>query len=294
MKVHLVDGTYELFRAYFGAPPRFAPDGRPVGAVVGLIRTLLSLLRQDDVTHVGIAFDHVIESFRNQIFDGYKTGDGLPEDLLSQFNLAERAAKALGLVVWPMTEFEADDVIATAAARWRDCPDIEQIVICSPDKDFAQLVSGSHVVTLDRRKEVLLDEAGVVEKFGVVPGSIPDYLALVGDSSDGIPGIPRWGVKSTAMVLTQYHHIECIPADPSTWETMPRGAAAMSKMLNEKRELAYLYKRLATLKHDVPLTEDLVELEWIGASEENYGELCAELGVARLRALPHIWIGAGV
>ena len=158
MKMHLVDGTYELFRAYFGAPPGLAPDGRPIGAVAGLIRTLLSLLRQDDVTHVGIAFDHVIESFRNKMFDGYKTGDGLPEDLLGQFCLAERAAEALGLVVWPMTEFEADDAIATAVARWVDSPDVEQIVICSPDKDFAQMVSGSRVVILDRRKEVLFDE----------------------------------------------------------------------------------------------------------------------------------------
>ena len=226
------------------------------------------------------------------MFDGYKTGDGLPEDLLGQFCLAERAAEALGLVVWPMTEFEADDAIATAVARWVDSPDVEQIVICSPDKDFAQMVSGSRVVILDRRKEVLFDEEGVVEKFGVAPDSIPDYLALVGDSSDGIPGIPRWGVKSAAMVLTQYRHIEYIPADAATWEIMPRGAVSMAKILEEKRGLAHLYKRLATLRLDVPLTEDVVDLKWMGAWKEEYEALCEELGMVRLKTLPHVWFGA--
>ena len=211
MRLHLVDGTYELFRAHYGAPPATAPDGRPVGAVRGLMQTLLALLRQDDVTHVACAFDTVIESFRNELFDGYKTGEGVPEELEAQFGPAERAAAALGVVVWPMVEFEADDAIATAAARWGGEPEVDQVVICSPDKDMTQLVTGDRVVCLDRRRNITLDEAGVRDKFGVDPESIPDYLALVGDSADGIPGVPRWGAKSTALMLARYSHIENIP-----------------------------------------------------------------------------------
>ena len=195
MKLHLVDGTYELFRAHFGMPAQTAPDGRPVAAVRGLIQTLLMLLRQDDVSHVGVAFDHVIPSFRNELFDGYKTGEDAPADVLAQFELAERAATALGLVVWPMVEFEADDAIAAAAAKWADAPGLEQVVICSPDKDLAQMVRGDRVVALDRRKKQTVDEAAVRERFGVAPASIPDYLGLVGDAADGIPGIPRWGCQ---------------------------------------------------------------------------------------------------
>ena len=187
MKVHLVDGTYELFRAYFAMPPITAPNGRPVGAVRGLIQTLLLLLRQDHVTHIACAFDHVIESFRNDLFAGYKTGTGVPEDLMAQFELAERAVSSLGIVVWPMVEFEADDAIATAASQWWEAPGVEQVVICSPDKDLTQMVRNNKVVCLDRRRKITLDEAGVQEKFGVWPESIPDYLALVGDSADGIP-----------------------------------------------------------------------------------------------------------
>ena len=290
LKVHLVDGTYELFRAYFGGPPERAPDGRPIGAVRGLIQTLLLLLRGDGVTHVAVAYDHVIESFRNDVFDGYKTGEGVPEDLLSQLDLAERATDALGLAVWSMVEFEADDAIATASAKWADAPGVDQIVICSPDKDLTQMVRGSRVVTLDRRRETLLDEAGVMEKFGVPPESIPDYLALVGDSADGIPGIPRWGAKSAA-VLARHRHIELIPEDASAWEAAPRGAATMAANLNERRDAAELYRELATLRLDVPLAEEPEDLKWGGARRERYEALCDELGLARLRGLPHKWAG---
>lgn len=289
MKIHFVDGTYELFRAYFGSPPERAPDGRPIGAVRGLIQTLLLLLRGDDVTHVAVAYDHVIESFRNEMFDGYKTGEGVPEELLGQFGLAERATEALGVVVWSMVEFEADDAMATAVAKWADAPGVEQAVICTPDKDLAQMVKDSKVVTLDRRREIVLDEAGVIEKFGVSPESIPDYLALVGDSADGIPGIPRWGAKSVATVLARYRHIECIPEDASTWEVAPRGAASMAENLDGRRDAARLYKELATLRVDVPLAEDLDDLRWKGVWREEYEALCDELGLARLRELPHKW-----
>ena len=211
MRVHLVDGTYELFRAHFAMPSIAAPDGREVGAVRGLVQTLISLLRQPEVTHVGVAFDTVIRSFRNDLFDGYKTGEDTPPELLGQFPQAERAAAALGLVVWPMADFEADDVLGTAAVRWRDAPGVDQIVLCSPDKDLAQVVQGDCVVTLDRRRDVITNEDGVRQKFGVAPASIPDYLGLVGDSADGIPGIPRWGAKGSAQVLDHYGHIEHIP-----------------------------------------------------------------------------------
>ncbi len=201
MKIHLVDGTYELFRNHFGAPPKKAPDGREVGATLGLLRSLLLLLSNPDVTHIACAFDHVIESFRNDLFDGYKTGEGTDPELLAQFTLAEEAVSALGVVVWPMVEFEADDALASAVARFKGEKAVEQVVICSPDKDLAQLVSGQHIVCWDRRRDIIIDEAGVVEKYGVSPASIPDWLALVGDSADGIPGIPAWGAKSSASCI---------------------------------------------------------------------------------------------
>ena len=278
MKIHLVDGTYELFRAYFAMPPLAAPDGRPVGAVRGLIQTLGALLRGHDVTHIACAFDHVIESFRNDLYAGYKTGAGVPEDLMSQFDLAERAAAALGIVVWPMVEFEADDAIATAVSRWWDAPGVEQVVICSPDKDFTQLVRGDRVVCLDRLRRITLDEGGVRSEFGVSPQSIPDYLALVGDSADGIPGVPRWGPKSSAEVLRRYRTIGRIPADSSEWEVEPRGAMAMAASLAEHREEAGLYKTLTTLRLDVPLEEALDELRWQGVRQRDLQSLCDELG----------------
>ena len=289
MKIYLIDGTYELFRAYYALPSIKAPDGREVGAVRGLVQTLLLLIRQGNVTHLGCAFDHVIESFRNRLFDGYKTGEGVAPELLGQFDLVEQAASALGIIVWPMTEFEADDAIATAAARWRDDPEVEQVVICSPDKDLCQLVSGSKVVTLDRRRDVTLDEAGVKEKFGVAPRSIPDYLALVGDAADGIPGIPRWGARTTAQLLGRYHHIENIPDDPSDWEVSIRGARAVADSLAQRREEALLYRELATLRQDVPLAETLADLEWRGVRTAEFHSLCDQLGFGALKELPHKW-----
>ncbi len=278
MKIHLVDGTYELFRAYYALPPLTAPDGHPVGAVRGLIQTLLVLLRNEDVTHVACAFDHVVESFRNRLFTGYKTGVGVPGDLLDQFELAERAVSALGLVVWPMEEFEADDAIATATSQWAGNPEVEQVVICSPDKDLAQMADGNKVVCLDRRRGTILDEAGVRTKFGVPPGSIPDYLALVGDSADGIPGISRWGAKSSAMVLSRFGHIEGIPDDPSDWDVEVRGARSIAASLAESRKDALLYKQLATLRLDVPLPESLDDIRWTGFLKEEFTRLCTELG----------------
>jgi 5'-3' exonuclease len=289
MKIHLIDGTYELFRAYFAMPPMDAPDGRPVGAVRGLMQSLFALLRDDDVTHIACAFDHEIESFRNRLFDGYKTGDGTPEDLLQQFDLAERAVAAMGIVMWPMIEFEADDALATAAARWADDPDVEQIVICSPDKDLCQMVTGQKIVCLDRRKKIVIDENGVVEKFGVLPTSIPDYLALVGDSADGIPGVARWGAKGTATVLSQFLRVEDIPTDPSQWNPAPRGAKGLSENLNGAQQEVALYKTLATLSTDVPITETLGDLKWLGAFEDEYRTLCAELGFGRLSDAPTRW-----
>ncbi len=291
MKIHLVDGTYELFRAYFALPSISAPDGREVGAVRGFIQTMLTLLRQPDVTHVAVAFDSVIHSFRNDLFAGYKTGEGTPTELLSQFPLAEQAAAALGLVVWPMVEFEADDALGAAAHRWQDEPGVDQIVLCSPDKDLAQVVRTDRVVTLDRRKDVVLDEAGVREKFGVAPASIPDYLGLVGDSADGIPGIPRWGAKSTAQVLERYGHIEHIPADFTDWEVTVRGAKSLAASLSENKDAALLYRQLATLRLDVPIAEDLAQLEWQGARREEYLDFCDELGFERLREGVGRWSG---
>ena len=291
MKIHLVDGTYELFRAYFAMPKTAGPDEQPTGAVRGLIQTLLTLLRQDDVTHVACAFDSVVTSFRNDLFDGYKTGEDTPADLKAQFGLAERAAAALGIVVWPMTEFEADDAIATAARMWADAPSVSQVVVCSPDKDLAQSVRGDSVVCLDRRRDITLDESGVVEKFGVRPASIPDYLALVGDSADGIPGVPRWGAKSTAQALGEFGHIENIPDDAELWGIKVRGAKSLAQNLAERREEAALYKELATLRLDVPIAETHNDLEWQGALRAEYRALCVECGFDRLLDAPHKWAG---
>jgi 5'-3' exonuclease len=282
VKLHLVDATYELFRAYYGAPPARSADGREVGAVRGLLRTLLSLLREDGVSHVACAFDHVIESFRNGLFPGYKTSEGVPEELLAQFPLAERAAAALGVVVWSMVEFEADDALGTAAVRWAKDASVEQIVVCTPDKDMAQLVRGSRVVCLDRMRRRLLDEAGVVARFGIPPGSIPDWLALVGDDADGYPGIPGWGAKTSSLVLARYGRIEAIPDDALHWDVAVRGATSLARALAERREEAALYKRLATLREDVPLAEQVPDLEWHGVRREELRALCQEMGDTEL------------
>jgi 5'-3' exonuclease len=234
-------------------------------------------VREPDVTHVAVAFDHVIESFRNELFPGYKTGEGVEPDLLAQFEPAERAAHALGLVVWSMVEFEADDALATGAARFAALPEVEQVVICTPDKDLAQCISGDRVVRLDRMRRAVLDEAGVANKFGILAGSIPDWLALVGDTSDGIPGIPRWGEKSASAVLAKFRRLEDIPDAASAWGISVRGADALAKSLAERRAEAALYKKLATLRTDVPLAEALADLEWRGARRKELEAFCAEL-----------------
>jgi len=277
MKIHLVDGTYELFRSFYGAPPKKSPGGREVGATRGLLRSLLALITGSGATHIACAFDHVIESFRNDLFPGYKTGEGIDPHLLDQFPLAEEAARALGLVVWPMVEFEADDAIATAAARFGGDPAVDQVVICSPDKDLAQLVAGNRVVCWDRRRDIVYDEAAVIEKYGVPPASIPDWLALVGDSADGIPGVPAWGAKSAAAVLSRYGRLEAIPEDPQQWGLPAGRALNLAENLRGRWEAALLYRHLATLRRDVPLAQDLTDLEWRGARAELRG-LCAQLG----------------
>ena len=289
MNLYLIDGTYELFRAHFGAPPRSAPDGRPIGAVTGLIQSLLLLLREEQPDFIACAFDHVVESFRNDLFDGYKTGDGVPEDLLAQFGLAETAARALGITAWPMVEFEADDAIASAVSKWKDDPSLEKIVICSVDKDLMNLVEASRVVLWDRRRKLTYTEAEVIERFGVSPYSIPDYLALVGDSADGIPGVPRWGAKSTATVLSEYGRMEDIPDSYEDWTVTVRGSRTLAQNLAASREDASLYKRLATLRTDAPVSESLEDVRWEGVPQHEYLDLCDELGLERLRDLPHTW-----
>ncbi len=281
MKVHLLDGTYELFRGFYGPPPRKAPDGREVGATVALLRSLIALLAESEVTHIGCAFDHVVESFRNDLLASYKTGEGIDPLLKGQFPLAEEAVAQLGIVVWPMVAFEADDAIATAAVRFGEEPGVEQVVICSPDKDLAQLVRGERVVCWDRRRDIVYDEAAVVEKYGVSPASIPDYLGLVGDSADGIPGVPAWGAKSAATLLSKFGHIEAIPEDIEAWGMTPGRARRLAANLDEHREAAELYRSLATLRTDVPLEESLADLKWRGP-RPGFGEFCAQLGVPDL------------
>ena len=282
MQFHLVDGTFELFRAYFGAPEAKAPDGREVGAVRGLLRSMLSLLREPDVTHVACAFDSVIESFRNELFEGYKRGEGIEADLLSQFPLAEEGCHALGLRVWRMVDFEADDALAAGAARFGAEEGVEQVILCTPDKDLCQCVDGERIVCLDRVRRTRRGERGVHEKFGVGPASIPDYLALVGDTADGIPGVAGWGAKSTATVLAHYTHLEKIPDDVDDWEVTPRGAKRLAENLTAARDDVGLYKRLATLRTDVPLEGDLEGIRWRGADREALRRFCESIGDQRL------------
>jgi 5'-3' exonuclease len=282
VQVHLVDGTYELFRSFYGAPAARLPDGREVGAVRGLMASLAALLREPAVSHVACAFDTVIESFRNDLFPGYKTSAGIDPDLRAQFPLAERAVQALGIVVWPMREFEADDALATGAVRCAADPRVERVFLCTPDKDLAQMVAGERIVGFDRRRRAVLDEPGVVQKFGVPPSSIPDLLALVGDDADGIPGIPRWGAKSAAAVLAHYRHLEAIPDEAAQWQVEVRGAAALAESLAARRQEAALYRQLATLRIDVPLAEGLDDLRWRGPRRSELAELCRELDYERL------------
>jgi 5'-3' exonuclease len=292
MKLHLVDATFELFRAYYSRPPRRAPDGRPVNAVQGLIDSMLSLLREPDLSHIGAATDYVIESWRNDLYPGYKTSAGMDPDLLAQFRDAERALVALGIKTWPMVPDEADDAIATAVARFGDDPRLEQIVVCSVDKDLSQLVDGDRIVLRDRMRRITYDEAGVIEKFGVPPESIPDYLALVGDSSDGYPGLPGWGAKSAGAVLSKFRHIDAIPASALDWELDIRNASRLAATLEERRDEALLYRTLATLNRDSDLgetTRTLDDLEWHGVPQASFIGLCDELGFDTVRERVHRW-----
>jgi 5'-3' exonuclease len=283
MKLHLLDGTYELFRGFYGPPPRQAPDGREVGATVALLQSLLTLLADPDVTHLAVAFDHVVESFRNDLFAGYKTGEGIQSELLAQFPLAEEAVAALGIVVWPMITFEADDALASAVTRYQNEPAVDQIVICSPDKDLTQLVKQDHIVCWDRRRELVYNETAVFEKYGVAPASIPDWLALVGDAADGIPGIPAWGAKSSATVLSKYHHLENIPQELGAWEVKVWGAKRLHENFLAQRDEAFLYRQLTRLRTDVPLEEKLEDLRWRGAAA-HFAAFCDTLGASKLVA----------
>ena len=284
MQIHLLDATYELFRAHFGRPPRAGADGEPVGATLGVVESVLSLLREDGVTHLGCATDHVIWSWRNDRYDGYKTDEGMPPELVSQFDLVEEALRALGVVVWPMVEFEADDGLAAAAVRFADHPDVERVIILSPDKDMAQCVrEDGRVVTFNRREGRFFDADGVAEKFGVRPASIPDYLALVGDAADGFPGLPGWGAKSTATVLDRYPHLEDIPGSVKAWDLKVRGAAGLAKALEEHRHDALLFRELATLRTDAPIPQsDPEELRWRGVDRPALEAVAARLRSPRL------------
>lgn len=287
MQIHLIDGTYELFRAFYAAPPARGPRGNEVGAARVLLRSLFGWLRGAAATHAAVAFDTVIESFRNQLFDGYKTGEGIEPDLWAQFPLAERVTRALGIVTWSMIEFEADDALATFAARAAADPRVERVLIVTPDKDLAQCVQGTRVVGLDRHRNIVLDEAGVKAKFGVPPASIPDYLALVGDTADGIPGVPRWGAKSAAAVLSRFGTVARIPDAAKDWDVKVRGADALALSLVEHRERAELYRQLATLRLDVPLAEAPDDLALSVIDRALLEDVCSELGdesmLARVR-----------
>ena len=263
MDVHLVDGTYELFRHFYALPAARDENGRNVAAVRGVVGSLLGMINRG-ATHVGVATDHVIESFRNRLWHGYKTSAGVDPELLAQFGLLEEALSALGLAVWPMVEYEADDALAAAAKAVAEDPRVQRTFVCTPDKDLAQSVVGDRVVQLNRRTGIVLDEAGVIAKFGVPPASIPDYLALVGDSADGYPGLPGWGAKSSAAVLARFHHLESIPADWRTWQVNAASPAALSRTLESQRDRAMLFRDLATLRTDIPLFESVEDLRWAG------------------------------
>jgi 5'-3' exonuclease len=278
VQIHLVDGTYELFRHFFAMPSHRDADGREVAAVRGVIASVLGMLTAG-ATHIGVATDHVIESFRNALWRGYKTSAGVDPALLAQFPLLEEALQALGIVVWPMVEFEADDALAAAAEIAARDDRAERVIICTPDKDLAQSVRGTRVVQMNRRTRTIMDEAGVIAKFGVPPASIPDYLALVGDSADGYPGLRGWGAKSAAAVLARYGHIEAIPADWRTWGVNAANAGALSRVLAEERDRAMLFRTLATLRTDIALFEDVDALRWKGPTER-FAALAAEFDAA--------------
>ena len=261
--MHLLDGTYELFRHYYAMPKQRDQSGNECAAVVGVLGSVLGML-EGGATHLGVATDHVIESFRNDLWPGYKTSAGIEPDLLAQFHPLEAALRAMGVLVWAMVEFEADDALAAAARLAAELTEVEQVIICTPDKDLSQCVVGERIVQFDRRKRETRNAQGVVARFGVGPKSIPDYLALVGDSADGFPGIPGWGEKASGTVLGRYEHLERIPATSSAWEVPVRGAARLSTALEENRQLALLFRTLATLRTDVPVFRELDELRWRG------------------------------
>jgi 5'-3' exonuclease len=275
LRVHLVDGTYELFRHYFAVPKSAGSKREEVAATRGVLNSMLSLL-DSGATHVGVATDHVIESFRNDLYVGYKTGEGIPEDLFSQFQLLEDALNSMGVLVWDMIEFEADDALAAAAAKAAQDQRVEQVIICTPDKDLSQCVVGDRVVQLDRMRNVTRNEAAVVEKFGVLPESIPDYLAVVGDTADGYPGLSGWGAKASAAVLSEYKHFENIPKDAGRWPPTVRGAKKLAATLQEFWQDALLFRTLATLRTDVDVFDDVEELRWQGPRED-FESMCEKL-----------------
>jgi 5'-3' exonuclease len=292
LRVHLVDATFELFRAHYAPrPPVRGRDGMLLTAVSGVVGTLLALLREEGATHLGCAHDRVIESFRNDLWPGYKTGAGVPADLLAQFPVMEEAIAALGIALWPMVELEADDALATAAARFEANPAVERVLICTPDKDLAQCVRGERVVLRDRRRAVDYDEAGVREKWGVAPGSIPDWLALVGDAADGFPGLPGFGKATAAAVLAAFGSLEGVrEAAPGAWPAQVRGADRLAATLRERWADALLFRELATLRLDAPVPQRAAdELRWDGADRAAWESFCDRYGLPGLRGRPHLW-----
>ena len=275
MDVHLIDGTYELFRYFYAVPAAADVNGQEIGAVRGVLGTVLSMI-EGGATNIGVATDHVVESFRNDLYPGYKTSEGVPEELLSQFPILEEALEAMGVMVWPMVYFEADDALASAAAKAARDERVRQVLICTPDKDLGQCVVGTRVVQLDRRQNILRDEAGVVAKFGVTPESIPDYLAVVGDSADGFPGVRGWGAKAAAAVLSKYSHLENIPKDWARWDPSIRKARGLSESLFGAWKEALLFRTLATLRLDAPVFETVEELRWAGP-REGFEECCRRM-----------------
>ncbi len=289
MRLHLVDGTYELFRSHYSRrPSRAAADGRDVKATVGVVDAVLSLLEDDDehVTHLAVAFDNPIESWRNDRFEGYKDGSGVDADLLAQFDLVEEAIRALGVVVWSMDRYEADDALATAAVRW--APEVDQVRILTPDKDLGQVVDGARIVQVDRMRGREYDADGVADKLGVPPASVPDYLALVGDTADGIPGLKGFGAKSAGVVLSHYGHLEDIPREGG-WDVTVRGADTLAATLDAHFDDALLYRELARLALDVPLAESLDDLRHTGVPRAAFEAVCDDLGVTTLRERPRQW-----
>src|SRR5438445_6817918 len=278
MEIYLVDGTYELFRHYYALPSARDEDGRELAAVRGVLASVLGMIKEG-VTHLAVATDHVVESFRNGLWPGYKTSAGIEPDLLSQFPLLEDALSAAGIVVWPMVEFEADDALAAAAVAAARDERVERVVICTPDKDLAQCVRGTRIVQLNRRTRVTFDEAGVIKKFGVSPASIPDYLALVGDAADGYPGLPGWGAKSSAAVLAKFVHLESIPLDCREWRVNAANASALADTFCRERDRALLFRTLATLRTDIALFHEVDELRWNGPTPA-FAELAARLDAA--------------